>query len=166
MNWFYWDTAWSLVFATIAFMTIVSHPDSVVVASHANNPASVAKRIPKLTIFLAIVMASALAALPSTESRARDFDGRFANSPLHDWFNQLKSGKGLCCSFADGATVEDPDWNISEGHYRVRIDANWYDVPDDAVIAEPNRFGKTMVWPYFSDGKLLYIRCFMPGDLG
>ena len=96
----------------------------------------------------------------------RPEDGRYANSPLHEWFNQLKSAKGLCCSFADGATVEDPDWNISDGHYRVRIDANWYDVPDDAVIAEPNRFGKTMVWPFYSDGRLLYIRCFMPGDLG
>jgi len=91
-----------------------------------------------------------------------DLEGRFANSPLHDWFNQLKSGKGLCCSFADGASVEDPDWTIKDGHYRVRLDANWYDVPDDAVIGEPNRAGKTMVWPYYSDGKLIYIRCFMP----
>jgi hypothetical protein len=53
-----------------------------------------------------------------------------------------------------------------DGHYRVRLDTNWYDVPDDAVIGEPNRAGKTMVWPYYSNGKLLYIRCFMPGDMG
>jgi len=29
---------------------------------------------------------------------ARDLDGRYANSPLKPWFDQLKSGKGLCCS--------------------------------------------------------------------
>jgi hypothetical protein len=114
MNWFYWDTVWSMFFATIAFMTIVSHPDSVVVASHTADAAAVAKRLPKSAIFLAILLASALAVFPATESQARDADGRYANSPLHEWFNQLKSGKGLCCSFADGATVEDPDWNISE----------------------------------------------------
>ena len=166
MNWFCWDTGWSLVFWTIAFMTIAGHPDSVVVPSHPADPARIGKHWPNLAIYLTIFMAAALAAFPATKSRARDLDGRYANSPLHDWFNQLKSGKGLCCSFADGASVEDPDWNMKDGHYRVKIDANWYDVPDDAVVIEPNRAGKTMVWPYYSDGKLIYIRCFMPGDMG
>ena len=40
---------------------------------------------------------------------ARD-DGRFANSPLKPWFDRLASGKGLCCSFADGFSVQDVDW--------------------------------------------------------
>jgi N-acetyl-gamma-glutamyl-phosphate reductase len=31
MNWVYWNTFWSLVVSSIWFMTIVSHPDSVVV---------------------------------------------------------------------------------------------------------------------------------------
>jgi hypothetical protein len=35
---------------------------------------------------------------------ARD-GGRFANSPLKPWFDRLASGKGLCCSFADGLSV-------------------------------------------------------------
>ena len=50
---------------------------------------------------------------------ARD-DGRFANSPLKPWFDRLASGKGLCCSFADGFSVQDVDWDTQEGHYRVR----------------------------------------------
>src|SRR5258706_8615614 len=29
---------------------------------------------------------------------ARDLDGRYADSPLHDGFNHLASGRGLCCS--------------------------------------------------------------------
>ena len=33
------------------------------------------------------------------------------------------------------------------GHYRVRIEGEWVDVPDEAVITEPNRVGRTMVWP-------------------
>ena len=45
-----------------------------------------------------------LTTLVSNQLNARD-DGRFANSPLKPWFDRLASGKGLCCSFADGATV-------------------------------------------------------------
>jgi hypothetical protein len=77
---------------------------------------------------------------------ARD-DGRYTNSPLKPWFDMLKSGKGLCCSNADGIVISDPDWESKDGHYRVRLDGEWIDVPDDAVITEPNRAGRTMVWP-------------------
>jgi len=42
-------------------------------------------------------------------STARDLDGRYADSSLHDWFNHLASGRGLCCSMADGEAVADPD---------------------------------------------------------
>ena len=44
-------------------------------------------------------------------AHARD-DGRYANSPLKSWFNGLASGKGLCCSFADGVKIEDVDWDF------------------------------------------------------
>src|SRR3954471_11388970 len=77
---------------------------------------------------------------------ARD-DGRYANSPLKGWFDSLKSGLGPCCSDADGFAVSDPDWESRDGRYRVRIDGNWIVVPDDALITEPNRYGRTMVWP-------------------
>jgi len=40
----------------------------------------------------------------------RDLDGRYANSPLKPWFEQLKSRNGTCCSDADGYVVEDADW--------------------------------------------------------
>jgi hypothetical protein len=95
--------------------------------------------------------------------QARD-DGRCARSPLKPWFDGLKSGKGLCCSDADGFAVFDPDWESKDGHYRVRVDNEWVDVPDDAVITEPNRYGRTMVWP--TKGSLgTSIRCFMPGTM-
>jgi hypothetical protein len=95
---------------------------------------------------------------------ARDLDGRYANSPLKPWFDQLASGKGLCCSIADGETVADPDWRSYGGQYQVRLNGDWIDVPDDAVINEPNKFGRTMVWPLRGIGGLT-IRCFMPGSM-
>src|SRR5690348_18310398 len=93
---------------------------------------------------------------------ARD-DGRFADSPLKPWFDRLASGKGLCCSFADGATVQDVDWDTQEGRYRVRIYGQWIVVPDAAVVTEPNRFGPAVVWPYNDRYGNTQIRCFMPG---
>jgi hypothetical protein len=93
--------------------------------------------------------------------KARDLDNRYNDSGLKHWFDQLASGKGRCCSIADGQIVADSDWDSRDGHYRVRLNGSWVDVPDDAVIAEPNRAGATMVWPLNSfDG--LGIRCFMP----
>ena len=43
---------------------------------------------------------------------ARDLDGRYANSPLKSWFDRLASGRGLCCSMADGESVADPIGNL------------------------------------------------------
>lgn len=113
---------------------------------------------------------------------ARDMDGRYAQSPLKSWFDSLKSGKGPCCSDADGWALSDVDWETRGGRYRVRVPAQswvptrdqptppagiemiWVDVEDDAVITEPNRAGRTMVWPLWGYGGLT-IRCFMPGSM-
>lgn len=100
---------------------------------------------------------------------ARD-DGRYAGSPLKSWFDSLKSSKGPCCSDADGTAVQDPDWETKDGHYRVRIEGDWYDVPDGAVLKQPNKFGPTMVWPLITRGEnnkiiRLDIRCFIVGTM-
>jgi hypothetical protein len=83
--------------------------------------------------------------LAASGALAGDLDGRYAASPLHDWFMGLRSGLGPCCSDADGNVVSDADWESRDGHYRVRIMDEWWDVPDQAVVAEPNRYGRTMV---------------------
>ncbi|MDB5637097.1 MAG: hypothetical protein JWP51_2005 [Bradyrhizobium sp.] len=112
-----------------------------------------------LTIGFAVLLLGAASHL----GYARD-DGRYAGSPLKPWFDSLKSGKGPCCSDADGSAVSDVDWESKDGHYRVRLDGEWIDVPEDAVITEPNRVGRTMVWPL--RGYLgMSIRCFMPGSM-
>ena len=94
---------------------------------------------------------------------------------IKQWFEGLQSGKGSCCSNADGRTISDADWESHNGHYRVRVprypdassdsDMLWVDVPDEAVIKEPNRVGRTVVWPLYNPGYLVSIRCFMPGTM-
>ena len=59
---------------------------------------------------------------------------------LNDWFNRLQSGRGLCCSFADGSAVRDVDWESKDGHYRIRLEGRWITVPDEALITEPDRW--------------------------
>jgi hypothetical protein len=104
-----------------------------------------------------VSLANVIAAWP------RDLDGRYANSPLKQWFDQLASGNGLCCSFADGVGIQDVDWETLDGHYRVRLHGQWLVVPDSAVVTEPNRFGPAVVWPYEDDSDGTKIRCFIPG---
>jgi hypothetical protein len=111
-----------------------------------------------------IITLVAVAALIGPYVEARD-DGRYANSPLKGWFESLHSkGGGPCCADADGTALDDVDWDTSNGHYRVRLLGDWIEVPDDTVITEPNRAGRTMVWPYYVNGRAK-IRCFMPGSM-
>jgi hypothetical protein len=98
---------------------------------------------------LSFIAAVALVTVPAL---GRDLDGRYKDSPLREWFNHLASQKGLCCSFADGYVVEDADWISQNGHYRVRVpkaagskDMIWVEVPDEGIIKEPNKIGRTMV---------------------
>ena len=109
--------------------------------------------------FSVALIFSLLTILPA---RARD-DGRFAGSPLHAWFEQLMSGRGLCCSFADGVSVQDVDWEIQNGKYSVRLYGEWIAIPDDAVVTEPNLLGQAIAWPYMAFDGTVQVRCFLPG---
>lgn len=124
------------------------------------------RRLTLLSFRVAVVILALLAPVLSPQSgQARD-RGQFASSSpeLKAWFDSLRSGKGPCCSDADGSAVSDVDWESNAGHYRVRIGGDWVDVPDEAVITQPNRVGRTMVWPMYYDGKTV-VRCFMPGSM-
>lgn len=85
---------------------------------------------------------------------------------LDGWYAGLKSGKGPCCGgpSIDATTLDGPDWETKDGLYRVRLKGRWYDVPADAVVNEPNRDGRTLVWPIEGWGGLT-IRFFMPGSM-
>lgn len=119
-----------------------------------------------LAFFLGFIL---MGTLKIEQAPARDLDGSHAGSSLKPWFDSLSSGKGPCCSDADGSAVSDVDWRSSDGHYRVRIQDQWVDVPDSAVVTVPNLVGRAMVWPvyYNSMGSpvRIEIRCFMPGSM-
>ena len=116
----------------------------------------------RLTGFTFTVVALCMLVFGPSRVSAHD-DGRYANSPLKPWFDQLASGKGLCCSFADGVKVENVDWDTQDGRYRVRLNGQWVIVPDSALVTEPNRFGPAVVWPYQDGDGATQVRCFMPG---
>lgn len=117
----------------------------------------------RLTVPALAAVALCINAFVPAQLFAHD-DGRFANSPLKPWFDQLASGKGLCCSFADGVSVQDVDWDTTnDGRYRVRLNGQWLVVPDAALVTEPNRFGPAVVWPYQDMNGATQIRCFIPG---
>lgn len=89
------------------------------------------------------------------------------NKPeLTPWFESLRSRGGApCCDGTDATRLDEVDWDMKDGHYRVRLNGQWVDVPDDAVIEGPNRAGPAMVWPYTAIGVPVGIRCFMPSSM-
>ncbi len=113
-------------------------------------------------IFWAAFLSLSIASL----SFARDPDGKFENSPLKQWFDSLASRKGSCCSFADGVSIADVDWDTKGGNYRVRLDGQWIEVPPEALVTVPNKFGPAVVWPYKDFKGNTLIRCFIPGAGG
>lgn len=99
-------------------------------------------------------------------------------APSSEWWNGLHDKHARpCCSHADGLKVEDVDWDSKDGHYRVyargwkiagvNIPDGWIEVPDNAVIDEPNLYGSAVVWPYLTlettSTSVAAIRCFMKG---
>lgn len=96
---------------------------------------------------------------------------------LNDWFSGLYSGEGNCCSSTDGTALADPDWQqqdkclqhstgeekcTTHSTYRVRVEGEWMDVPDKAIVHGANRYGPAIVWP-LKGANGATIRCFMPG---
>lgn len=121
------------------------------------------------SVFAAAFALGLMGGFPAPGAMARDLDGRYVNSPLKGWFEGLRSSKGPCCSDADGTALADVDWEMKDGRYRVRIEGIWWTVPNEAVVTEPNRVGKPMVWPVYyrelNTGLRIDIRCFLPGSM-
>jgi hypothetical protein len=117
------------------------------------------------------LIALLLAFAPVAEAPARDHGQYRDTDPgLRKWIEGLKdkTGRG-CCDTADGYPAE-YEWDMAGNRYRVRIEGEWYVVPPEAVIEEPNRLGYATVWYWITwelDGKeYFHIRCFLPGPGG
>jgi hypothetical protein len=119
------------------------------------------------TAFAALLHLLSLAslALAHDDGRYRDID-----PAIKAWVKGLTDhdGKG-CCDTADGYPAE-AEWDSDTGRYRVYIEGAWRDVPDQALIKQPNRLGYAVVWYYPAyelDGQMTpKIRCFLPGADG
>lgn len=113
----------------------------------------------------------------ATKASGREhYPGQYAqvDPKTRQWFRDQKvPGSDIkCCSEADGVFAEE---EIRGTHYWVRfvakqyndgaptteIESGWMQVPDEAVIHEPNRHGAAVVWWGWQDR--LFIRCFIPG---
>lgn len=69
-----------------------------------------------------------------------------------------------CCNGDDVTYLDGSDWETKGNGYRVRIDGQWLDVPDGAVVEQPNKLGTALVWIGKGWGGTT-VRCFAPGTL-
>ena len=108
------------------------------------------------------------ATLLATAALARD-NGQFqnANPEIKRWIEGLRNSKGFgCCDFADGFGAEELEWDATSGTYSVVIEGKRHVVPPEAVLTEPNRLGRAMVWYIKDESGAIIIRCFLPGTMG
>ena len=83
--------------------------------------------------------------------------------PEHnDWLRSLHAQGGAWCCTGDDVKT-DVDWESKDGHYRVHVDGEWWDVPDEAIVQGPNKMGRTLVWMNGGYAGHVGPRCFMPG---
>ena len=68
-------------------------------------------------------------------------------------------------------SLDDSEWDIKDNKYRVFLQGEWIVVPDDAVLSDPNKFGKAIVWLHdYADivsgdvHTITRIQCFIPGS--
>jgi hypothetical protein len=126
------------------------------------------RKHPILSWECSLLAAALLMVMPAN---ARD-DGRYrdVDPEIKAWIKGLKtplSGWYGCCEISDGYPPE-ATWDMGDGKYRVKIDGQWIDVPDEAVIREPNRLGYAVVWfskPSPSSTEI-FVKCFLPGPAG
>jgi hypothetical protein len=122
----------------------------------------------RLRLLMTAILLSVAAA---ADTSARDYGQyRDVDPAIKEWIQRLtdKTGQG-CCATADGHPAE-YEWDVAGNCYKVRIDGEWYEVPPEAVVDEPNKLGYATVWYWWEwslDGKKTnHIRCFLPGPGG
>jgi len=142
----------------------------------------------RLTIFylLAVLLpCSALAQAPRSGSPQRAVSDPWPDGAEHLWWecHLQPATKLICCRESDGHVLGDNEWRVVEKPggartYQVRVYANWYDVPANAVIndfhhcgPEPNLAHRSMakIWyaPRWVNDKIadIQIYCFISGTL-
>jgi hypothetical protein len=92
-----------------------------------------------------------------------------ARPDLDDWYRSLQSSSVHCCDKSEAKQLDGSDWDMKDGHYRVRVDGNWINVLDSALVKGPNLVGPALVWVRYYNPmggkKTALVRCFMPGTM-
>ena len=96
-------------------------------------------------------------------ANARDLDGRWAASPLHDWYSQQRNQMNeVCCAEAEWFAAD--DWGHEAKGYWVRVGEHRWSVPDEKMVRGMHPEGLAGVWLYPIGTDTL--RCFVPGMEG
>lgn len=96
-------------------------------------------------------------------AQARDLDGRYAASDMHDWYMSQRNQVGqVCCDEADGRPAD--DWGHGPKGYWVAFDGKRHDVPAQALVNGAHPQGLAVVWVYPVGTEI--VRCFLPGMEG
>lgn len=116
-----------------------------------------------------IVFACALAAiaylwLTLEMVRARDLDGRYANSPHKDWFDAQHNARGTSCCHEGDAHRYDGDYTLNQDG-SVTL-GNGRALPEWMVLKGTNPTGAAIYWfrDYENGQRTDY--CFSPGTMG
>ena len=115
-----------------------------------------------------LVFLAVLFAVLAPPTMARD-NGQWQNvkPEIREWIRGLKNKAGHgCCDEADGFGAEELEWNARSGTYSVVIEGKRHVVPPEAVLTEPNRIGRAMVWYVKDEAGAVIIRCFIAGTMG
>lgn len=114
-------------------------------------------------IAAAIVIAAAF--LAPWVALARDPDGRYAQSPLRDWFKSLKQpGTNISC--CDETDCHRTEFEIKGNGYRAVVNGRWVDVPPAKVISDSkNPTGSAIVCHSKYATTSDEIFCFAPGPM-
>ena len=110
------------------------------------------------------VLATILIDLAFSSAYARDPEGKYTNSPYHDWVEaqQTEPRQNIepssCCGEADAHVVAPEDIRtVGPNQYAIRINGNWvkYDKPVNAYHDNPT--GKIWVWYNNNDAGFYFI---------
>ena len=95
-----------------------------------------------LLVLIVLCPATAQARWIGTAEQWADLQSRDAYGDMGNSFNSLSSKKaGSCCSNFAGRPPE-AIAQTSDNHYQVMLEGQWVDVPDDAVLDVPNKYGR------------------------
>lgn len=111
-------------------------------------------------IALAWMVVCVLWLLATWPARAHDHN----HPEMNDWLKSLHSKGGAWCCNGDDTDPIDA-WETKGNGYRVKFRGEWFDVPEGALITEPNKDGDAKLWMnkgYSGVG----VRCFLPGGMG